>query len=64
MHGDAAFPGEGINSEAFNLSKLSGYDSEGTIHIVTNNQLGFTTNPKDSYPLLHSTDFVRDLIFL
>ena len=59
MHGDAAFPGEGINSETFNLSKLNGYDSKGTIHIVTNNQLGFTTNPKDSYPLLHSTDFVR-----
>ena len=59
MHGDAAFPGEGINSESFNLSKLDGYDSGGSIHIVTNNQLGFTTNPKDSYPLLHSTDFVR-----
>ena len=44
---------------SFNLSKLNGYDSKGTIHIVTNNQLGFTTNPKDSYPLLHSTDFVR-----
>ena len=59
MHGDAAFPGEGINSESFNLSKLNGYDSGGSIHIVTNNQLGFTTNPSDSYPLLHSTDFVR-----
>ena len=59
IHGDAAFPGEGINSESFNLSRLQGYDSGGSIHIVTNNQLGFTTNPKDSYPLLHSTDFVR-----
>ena len=59
MHGDAAFPGEGINSESFNLSKLEGYDSAGSIHIVTNNQLGFTTNPKDSFPLLYSTDFVR-----
>jgi 2-oxoglutarate dehydrogenase E1 component len=59
MHGDAAFPGEGINSESFNLSKLDGYDSGGSIHIVTNNQLGFTTNSSDSYPLLHSTDFVR-----
>ena len=59
IHGDAAFPGEGINSESFNLSRLEGYDSGGSIHIVTNNQLGFTTNPKDSYPLLHSTDFVR-----
>ena len=59
IHGDAAFPGEGINSESFNLSKLSGYDSNGSIHIVTNNQIGFTTNPKNSFPNLFATDFVR-----
>ena len=64
MHGDAAFPGEGINSEAFNLSKLNGYDSKGTIHIVTNNQLGFTTNPKDSFHCFIRQTLSEDLIFL
>ncbi|MEG3581620.1 MAG: 2-oxoglutarate dehydrogenase E1 component [Chloroflexota bacterium] len=59
IHGDAAFPGEGINSETFNLSKLEGYDSKGAIHIVTNNQIGFTTNPENSFSTLFATDFVR-----
>ena len=59
IHGDAAFPGEGINSETFNLSKLKDYDTNGSVHIVTNNQVGFTTNPEDSYSSLFSTDFVR-----
>jgi len=59
IHGDAAFPGEGINSESFNLSKLSGYNCNGSIHIVTNNQIGFTTNPENSFPNLFATDFVR-----
>lgn len=59
IHGDAAFPGEGINSETFNLSKLKDYNTNGSVHIVTNNQVGFTTNPEDSYPSLFSTDFVR-----
>ena len=59
IHGDAAFPGEGINSEFFNLSRLSGYNCNGSIHIVTNNQIGFTTNPENSFPSLFATDFVR-----
>ncbi|MBM02049.1 MAG: 2-oxoglutarate dehydrogenase E1 component [Chloroflexi bacterium] len=59
VHGDAAFPGEGINSESFNLSRLPHYNSNGSIHIVTNNQIGFTTNPENSFPNLFATDFVR-----
>ena len=59
VHGDAAFPGEGINSESFNLSRLPNYNSNGSIHIVTNNQIGFTTNPENSFPYIFATDFVR-----
>ncbi|HWI51214.1 MAG TPA: 2-oxoglutarate dehydrogenase E1 component [Symbiobacteriaceae bacterium] len=48
LHGDAAFPGEGIVAETFNLSRLSGYQTGGTIHLITNNQIGFTTDSADS----------------
>ncbi len=57
IHGDAAFPGEGIVGETLNLWHLSGYWVGGTIHIIVNNQLGFTTEPKDS----RSTHFASDL---
>jgi 2-oxoglutarate dehydrogenase E1 component len=57
IHGDAAFPGEGIVGETLNLWHLSGYWVGGTIHIIVNNQLGFTTEPQDS----RSTHFASDL---
>src|SRR6266852_1162234 len=57
IHGDAAFPGEGIVAETLNLWHLQGYYVGGTVHIVVDNQLGFTTEPQDS----RSTHFASDL---
>jgi 2-oxoglutarate dehydrogenase E1 component len=57
LHGDAAFPGEGIVAETLNLWNLQGYKVGGTIHIIVNNQLGFTTEPED----YRSTYFASDL---
>lgn len=57
IHGDAAFPGEGIVAETLNLWHLRGYWVGGTIHIIANNQLGFTTDPVDS----RSTNFASDV---
>jgi 2-oxoglutarate dehydrogenase E1 component len=57
IHGDAAFPGEGIVAETFNLAHLRGYTVGGTLHIIVNNQVGFTTDPVDS----RSTRFASDL---
>ncbi|HEY6286544.1 MAG TPA: thiamine pyrophosphate-dependent enzyme, partial [Ktedonobacteraceae bacterium] len=57
IHGDAAFPGEGIVAETLNLWNLQGYRVGGTMHIIVNNQLGFTTEPKD----YRSTHFASDL---
>ncbi|MEO8972624.1 MAG: 2-oxoglutarate dehydrogenase E1 component [Ktedonobacteraceae bacterium] len=57
IHGDAAFPGEGVVAETLNLWHLKGYWVGGTIHIIANNQLGFTTEPEDS----RSTHFASDL---
>src|SRR5713226_222844 len=57
VHGDAAFPGEGIVAETLNLWNLNGYRVGGTIHIIVNNQLGFTTEPQD----YRSTHFASDL---
>ncbi|HLZ80209.1 MAG TPA: 2-oxoglutarate dehydrogenase E1 component, partial [Ktedonobacteraceae bacterium] len=57
IHGDAAFPGEGVVAETLNLWQLHGYWVGGTIHIILNNQLGFTTEPEDS----RSTHFASDL---
>jgi 2-oxoglutarate dehydrogenase E1 component len=57
IHGDAAFPGEGIVAETLNLWRLPGYYTGGTIHIITNNQLGFTTEADEG----RSTHFASDL---
>ena len=57
MHGDAAFPGEGVVAETFNLSNLRGYRTGGTLHIIVNNQIGFTTDPQEG----RSTHYASDL---
>ncbi len=59
IHGDAAFPGQGIVAETLNLSRLDGYDTGGTIHIISNNQLGFTATPSESYSTSYASGLAR-----
>ncbi|MGN1402034.1 MAG: 2-oxoglutarate dehydrogenase E1 component [Bacillus sp. (in: firmicutes)] len=59
IHGDAAFPGEGIVAETLNLSRLRGYQTGGSVHIITNNMIGFTTESGDSRSTKYSSDLAK-----
>ena len=59
VHGDAAFPGEGVVPETFNLSGLNGFRTGGTLHIIVNNQVGFTTDPIDARSTRYASDLAK-----
>jgi 2-oxoglutarate dehydrogenase E1 component len=59
IHGDAAFPGQGVVAETFNLQALAGYATGGTLHLVGNNQVGFTTDPDEGRSTRYSSDLAK-----
>jgi len=59
LHGDAAFAGQGVVAETFNLHDLAGYSTGGTLHLITNNQIGFTTDPNEGRSTRYSSDLAK-----
>jgi 2-oxoglutarate decarboxylase len=59
IHGDAAFPGQGVVAETLNLQALAGYATGGTIHVIANNQLGFTTDPDEGRSTRYASDLAK-----
>ena len=59
IHGDAAFPGQGVVAETLNLAGLAGYTTGGTLHVIANNQVGYTTDPKEGRSTRYSSDLAK-----
>src|SRR5690606_11256894 len=59
IHGDAAFPGQGVVPETLNLGALRGYGTGGTLHLIANNQVGFTTDPNDARSTRYASDLAK-----
>ena len=59
IHGDASFPGQGIVAETLNLARLGGYTTGGTLHLISNNQVGFTTDPAEGRSTRYSSDLAK-----